>query len=169
MMTIDVRKIDRDIQTAEKLKSAYAQRLAAVEQWHQALQEQKRGIDNERKALDILNQPMPPTPFVEAVVHSTKRRNRKPNYGKTNTQLFEEIITEHGRPMHMSSILDVALVRGLKFKGKRPPVTQMRSALSSCKRLYNVGGNYWWVIDHPLPENASTRNGHGENMPLALS
>ena len=161
MVSKDIRDIDKEITNAEKVKSLYAQRLEAAEQLLQALRDQKRAAENERKALAILEQPMPAAAVVAVPRRPSSFGGRGHNYGKPNTQLFEEILLEHGRPMHISSLLDAALARGLRFKGKRAPIVQMRSALTTCKRIYNVGGNTWWVIGQPEPEKPPVTNGYG--------
>ena len=166
-----IRDLDKDIQDAEELKAKYARLIDAVDQLLKALQEQKQGLESERQALAILGLPMPSVPALAVNGQSTSKTRRKRNYGKPNSQLYEDIIREHGKPMHMSDILEEALKRGLKLKGKRTPVVQMRSALANCQRLYNVGSNTWWVIDKPLPEELPVKNGDNKSvdMPTAHS
>ena len=158
------RDLDKDIQDAEELKAKYARLIGAADQLLKALNEQKQGLESERQALAILSQPMPSGPTLTATGQSTPKTRGKRNYGKPNTQLYEEVILEHGKPMHMSSILEEAIKRGLKLKGKRTTVVQMRSALSNCQRLYNIGSNIWWVIDKPLPEELVVKNRHGKGI-----
>ena len=164
MASNDIRDIDKEIANAEKVKNLYIQRLEASAQLLQALRDQKLAAENEKKALAILEQPMPAASAVAVPRISLPFGGHGHNYGKPNTQLFEEILLEHGRPMHISSLLDAALARGLRFKGKRAPIVQMRSALTTCKRIYNVGGNTWWVIDQPMPEKPPVINGHGRSI-----
>ena len=166
-MVNHMRDIDKEIANAEKVKNLYAQRLEAAEQLLQALQDQRGAAESERKARAILGQPTPLVSAVSAIgvpgiaFASGEQRAR---YGKPNTQLFEEVLLEHGKPMHMSSLLDAALARGLQFRGKRAPIVQMRTALSNCKRIYNIGGNTWWIIDQPVPEKLPATNGHGRSI-----
>ena len=154
-MVTNMRDIDKEIANAEKVKNLYAQRLEAAEQLLLALQDQRGAAEKERTARAILDQPLPLASAASTI--DVPRRafgggKLRHNNGKPNTQLFEEILLEHGKPMHMSSLLDAALARGLQFRGEREPTVQMRNALFGCKRIYNIGGNTWWVIDQPEPE-----------------
>ena len=158
------RDLDKAIQDAEELKAQNARLMDAADQLVKALKEQKQGLESENQALAILGLPMPSVQALTVNGQSTKKTRRKRNYGKPNTQLYEEVILEHGKPMHMSSILEEAIKRGLKLNGKRSPVVQMRTALANCKRLYNVGGNTWWIIDKPLPEEPVVKNRHGKGI-----
>ena len=149
-----IRDIDKEIANAEKIKNLYAQRLEAAEQLLQALQDQRGAAEKEREARTILDQPLPlaSVKTIGVPLRASGTGEQRRNNGKPNTQLFEEVLLEHGNPMHMSSLLDTALARGLQFRGKREPIIQMRNALFNCKRIYNIGGNTWWIIDQPLPE-----------------
>lgn len=158
-MVTPINELGKRIQEAKDLANEYLQRLDAIRDLLNALEDQKRGLENEKEALSKLGEAVLGLPSFGVPGKSGTAAKRKRNYGKPNTQLYEEIILEHGKPMHMSGILEEALKRGLKFKGKRRPVIQMRTALANCKRLYNVGGNIWWVIDKPLPEERSVANG----------
>ena len=163
-MGTHMRDLDKDIQGAEELKAEYARKMDAVDQLLKALQEQKQGLESERQALAILGLPMPSVPALAVNGQSTSKTRRKRSYGKPNAQLYEDVIREHGKPMHMSDVLEEALKRGLKFKGKRTLVVQMRGALANCQRLYNVGSNTWWIIDKPLPEELPVKNGDDKSV-----
>lgn len=77
-------------------------------------------------------------------------RKRK---GKTNNQIYEELILAFGQPMHVTDILDAARTAGVRQKGTAPPIKRLRNVLNGAKtRFYNVGNNHWWVVDKPLPE-----------------
>ena len=77
---------------------------------------------------------------------------RKRN-GKTNNQIYEEIILAHGKPMHVTDILDAARVAGVRQKGSAPLLKRLRNVLNGAKtRFYNVGNNHWWVVGRPLSE-----------------
>ena len=82
-----------------------------------------------------------------------------PNFRKSNVQIYEDILLENGSPMHVTRVLETALLRGAELKGKRPPVDQVRNALSRCKRFSNVGGNTWWIAAIPLPPDTSAPAG----------
>ena len=89
--------------------------------------------------------------------------SKKRIMGKPKTELIEELILEQGKPMHLTDILAIGTERGLQLNGKRPKQIQLRSTLSNCKRLYNIGGNKWWVTGVALP-STSSNNGHVEIM-----
>ena len=77
-------------------------------------------------------------------------RKRK---GKTNNSIYQEIILSHGKPMHVTDILDAASTAGVRQKGTAPPIKRLRNVLNGAKkRFYNVGNNHWWVVGKPLPE-----------------
>ena len=72
--------------------------------------------------------------------------------GKTNAKLYEEILTIHGRPMHITDLLDSALKLGLEQKGNSEPLIQLRNSLNGArKRFYNVGESTWWIVGKPIP------------------
>ncbi len=86
--------------------------------------------------------------------HSARRTNsKKKPTGKPNTLIYEEIVREHGRPMHITELLSEALLRGTTFNGKAPAKRQLWGALNSCARFYNTGGNRWWIDGLPNPED----------------
>lgn len=65
--------------------------------------------------------------------------------GKPNVQVYEEIILEHGKPIHAADIVKEAVKRGVVFKGQTPKATQVRNSLVGSKRFDNRGGNMWNV------------------------
>ena len=90
--------------------------------------------------------------------------------------VYQSIIEEHGRPMHVTEIARAALnlgvslggseqkdpaakVRSSLFESKRfwgseqkDPAAKVRSSLFESKRFCNTGDNYWWVAGRTLPE-----------------
>ena len=166
-MSTQTRDLDKEIQRVEELRAEYVRRVDAADQLLQALKEQKQGLEGERQALAVLEQPIPTVQLLTTSERSSWTQQRVKVQGKPNTQLYEEIILDHGRPMHMSDILKEAFNRGLVLQGDREPIVQMRGALANCKRLYNVGGNIWWITDRPVPEEHTKTNGH--DRPVGVS
>jgi len=86
---------------------------------------------------------------------------------KTNVQVFEELLLEHGQPMHATDIAIQAETRGVVFQGSKPREIQARNALANSKRFVNQGGNMWWVAnvallmpDSPQQQSNYHPNGH---------
>ena len=79
--------------------------------------------------------------------------NIKKQPGKTNVQVYEEILYLHGRPMHLTDILESALRMGVQFKNNGNPRSQLRNALNGAKKRFeNTGNNNWWIRGRPMPE-----------------
>ena len=97
------------------------------------------------------------------------RKLQKGQYRKPNAQLYEDIIREHGRPMHMRELLNAALDRGMKRKnGAALDAKSLQSALSSCKRIANLGGNRWWLAGVPDPDETQATDREQPTLPVAL-
>ena len=80
---------------------------------------------------------------------------------KPNVQIYEEVIEDHGRPMHLVNIVDAAQNRGLRLRGTQDAPTQVRNALAGSKRFVNTGANVWWIEGRPLPPKYdAAMNGH---------
>ena len=73
----------------------------------------------------------------------------------TNTQLYQQALLDHGRPMHVRELTEAALAHGVQLKGQGDPVEQVRNAVFASKRFENLGGNVWWVVGHPIPDGAA--------------
>ena len=98
-------------------------------------------------------------------VKATRPRRRSGNQ-KPRNQLIEEIILEHGRPMHVSDIVERLQALGVTFGGTTPPKTQVTSSVSKSKRFVNTGGNKFLVDSMPLPDHqVSVASQHGEGNP----
>ena len=156
-----IKDIDKEIQDAQALKFTYARLLEGADQLLLALKEQKQGLEKEKEARAVLEEH---APIAFPLAGSEQPAKKPQQMGKLNTQLYEEVILANGRPMHMTSILEESLNRGLVLQGARPAMVQIRGALAGCKRLYNVGGNTWWVIDKPIPEDSPNTNGHEQTL-----
>lgn len=68
--------------------------------------------------------------------------------------VYQSIIEEHGRPMHVTEIARAALNLGVSLGGseQKDPAAKVRSSLFESKRFCNTGDNYWWVAGRTLPE-----------------
>ena len=76
--------------------------------------------------------------------------------GKPNVQIYEEILSLHGKPMHMTDILESALKMGVTFKQGGEPRSQLRNALNGAKKRFkNIGNNTWWIADRPIPDQVN--------------
>ena len=78
-----------------------------------------------------------------------------PNLRPSNVQVYEDVLIANGSPMHVSRILDAALLRGVELKGDRSEVDQVRNALARSNRFHNVGANTWWIGQSPVREEAT--------------
>ena len=126
-----MRNFDREISEARKLRAEYARRREAADDLVMALHAIRRGDEagyaKEAKALAVLASPM---------------ARLQPNH-KPKTRIYEEVLRDAGRPLHVSDIAAEALARGAIFKGRKPQVEQVRSSLGGSKRFVNTGGNNW--------------------------
>lgn len=64
--------------------------------------------------------------------------------GRTNVDVYEEILLNAGAPMHVKEIAAEANRRGVLFRGKSPIEVQVRNSLAGSKRFENLGSNTWW-------------------------
>ena len=88
---------------------------------------------------------------LENINYSLQAIRKRP--GKPNVQIYEEIMSLHGKPMHMTDILDSALRMGVTFKQGGEPRNQLRNALNGAKKRFkNIGNNTWWIADRPIPD-----------------
>ena len=74
--------------------------------------------------------------------------------------MYESIIKEHGRPLHLQEITQEALARGVEFKGSagKEPAAKVRDSLfGAAKRFVNLGDNTWWLVGRDLPEEQPQR------------
>ena len=101
----------------------------------------------------------PPTAGQDGADMPGEVRKKKPN-----AQMYEEIMLEHGKPIHLIDLLDKALARGLQQQGTGAPENQLRNSLnSSKKRFCNLGNNMWWLADRPLPQDPPDEGRHPPN------
>ena len=66
-----------------------------------------------------------------------------------HVQVMEDMLREFG-PMHVKDIVRIASLRGVPFKGKKPPCELARDKLNNSKRFYLLGGNWWGLPQHAL-------------------
>ena len=131
-----------------------------------AYDRQLEGLEGEKEATEAMAKLQAHMPSVGDFGEQKATVSKNRIAGKPKTELIEELILEHGKPLHLTDVLAIGIDRGLQFNGKRPKQIQLRSTLANCKRIYNVGGNKWWVIGVALPTTPQN-NGHIESMPLA--
>ena len=151
MADTDIRKQiedgERQGNAHQKLGEAHLAIAASFYKQTEALTERERGMDAISEAEATLGHLPEQTAGKRA-----KRRRPKVGGQKPHTALYEDVLREHGRPMHLTDILNEALARGLQQKGKKPPSDQLRSALESAVNIYRVGGNRWWIVGVSEPE-----------------
>lgn len=87
----------------------------------------------------------------------TARKAQKGRRSKPKTQTYVDVIREHGREHgaapHLTEIHSVVLSRGIKNrKGKPITLEQLRNSLASCTYIENVGGNCYWPLGVPAPD-----------------
>ena len=73
--------------------------------------------------------------------------------GRSNVQIYEEIILDNGQPMHATAIASEAEQRGVKLQGAARKPRQVRNSLSGSKRFVNLGGNVWWIEGRLIPNS----------------
>ena len=133
-----IKKMEDKAETAAKKKQEYA----TIE-------------EDTQKYLDLLRQMEPlvkkgiEEPISETGTNLQTIRKRP---GKTNVQVYEEIISLHGRPMHLTDILESAARMGVVFKTNGDPKSQLRNALNGAKKRFkNMGNNTWWIKGKAIP------------------
>ena len=67
--------------------------------------------------------------------------------GKTDTEVLEEILSEHG-PLNISDLIEIGRQRGVPFIGKTSPKQMARSKLSSSQRFVLLRTNVWGLPSH---------------------
>ncbi len=160
-MADPIRDIQDKIHTTQEFIDKHKQLLENAESLLAAYNLQLEGLEGEREATKAMTQIQIHMPIVQSFGEQKTTVSKRRIIGKPKTDLIEDLILEHGKPMHMTDILAVGIERGLQFNGKRPKQIQLRSTLSNCKRLYNIGGNKWWVTGIALPPTLQN-NGHAE-------
>ena len=162
-MADPIRAIQDKRHTIQEFIDKHKQLLENAEALLVACDRQLEGLEGEKEATDAMVKIQARMPSLGdfGEQKTTVAKNRIT--GKPKTELIEELILEQGKPMHLTDILAIGTERGLQLNGKRPKQIQLRSTLSNCKRLYNIGGNKWWVTGVTLP-STSSNNGHVEIM-----
>ena len=166
-MADPIRAIQDKRRTTQEFIDKYKQLVEGAESLLIAYDRQLEGLEGEKEATEAMAQIQAhmPSDWIFGGRKTTVSKNRIT--GKPKTELIEELILEHGKPMHLTDILAVGTERGLQLDGKRQKRVQLRGTLANCKRLYNTGGNKWWVVGVELPP-ILRNNGHFENMPLGI-
>ena len=166
-MADPIRAIQDKRRTIQEFIDKHKQLLENAEALLVAYDQQLEGLEGEKEATDAMAKIQAHMPSVGdfGEQKTTVAKNRIT--GKPKTELIEELILEQGRPLHLTDILAIGTDRGLQLNGKRAKQIQLRSTLANCKRLYNIGGNKWWVSGVELPP-VLQNNGHIENMPLEI-
>ena len=162
-MADPIRDIQDKIRTTQGFIDQQKQLLENAESLLVAYHRQLEGLEGEKEATMAMVQIQAhmPSGWIFGEEKPTVSKNRIT--GKPNTELIEELILAHGKPLHLTDILAIGIENGLRLNGKRPGQIQLRGTLSNCKRLYNTGGNKWWVVGVALP-SPPQNNGHIESM-----
>ena len=147
---MDVAELRKDMEDAKAQSEKYKNLAAAFDERASSLDEMIRGATRKVQADAIIDRTLAECtqPPVKAQEQSRDR------YRKSKAQIYEDIIREHGKPMHLTDILNTALDLGITFKGadNKPLKERLRGALLSAVRLENMGSNYWWVVNAPLAD-----------------
>ena len=161
ILTTNVLEIEAELEEAKKESQKYSDLVKLLEQ----LLENGKQIAEFKSAY-----PETEAPVGHQFPDHTPIRKRE---GKTNNEVYEEIILAFGKPMHVTDILDAARAAGVRQKGTAAPLNQLRNVLNGAKtRFYNVGNNHWWIVGRPLPEeerppsnSRQTSNSHQPDWP----
>ena len=133
-----MKALEDNLQKTIEKSQEYTARAEDIRNYLEHLKQEKSFID---KGLDQ------PLDKIDSPFESARKRP-----GKTNVQVYEEILTLYGRPMHATDILDSAIKLGVEFKNDGEPRTQLRNALNGAKKRFtNIGNNTWWIAGHPVP------------------
>ena len=81
----------------------------------------------------------------------------------SNAQLYQDVLLDHGQPMHVRDIAQAALERGVHLRGKGLPVDQVRNGMSNSRRFVNIGSNVWWVAGQVIPNDEEGVVENGES------
>ena len=163
---VDIVIVRKQIKETDEQLGAYEAIVATLKQKQTSLKSIENGFVGLTEAEASLSRA-----FKQAATTADKpRKLRKGRVQKPNSQLYEDIVREHGRPMHMREILNAALDRGMKQQktGTNLNRKALQSALSSCKRLENLGGNCWWLVGVPVPDETPATDREQPTMPVAL-
>ena len=166
-MVEPIRDIQGKIRTTQEFIDKHKQLLENAESLLVAYNRQLEGLEGEKEATKAMAQIQAHMPSGGLFGEQKPTVSKNRTTGKPNTELIEELILEHGRPLHMTDILALGAERGLQLNGRRPKQIQLRGTLANCKRLYNIGGNKWWVTGVDLP-HALQNNGHIENISMGI-
>ena len=162
---MDKASAKKNLKEATEHREIYASLVSAFDEKVTSLENIVNGLaGNSAADADIEKE-------LKKVVKTTTKpqKLRKGRVQKPNSQLYEDIIREHGRPMHMRELLNAAIDRGVKRKsGAALDEKSLQSALSSCKRLVNLGGNRWWLAGVPAPDETAVADREQATMPVAL-
>ena len=166
-MADPIRDIKDKICTTQEFIDKHKQLLDEAESLLVAYHQQLEGLEREKEATKAMAGIQAQMPSVLLFGERKTPVSKKRITGKPKTELIEELILEQGKPMHLTDILAIGTERGLQLNGKRAKQIQLRSTLSNCKRLYNIGGNKWWVTGVALP-SILPNNGHIEGMAFEI-
>ena len=133
----------------------YTELMTALERQRQGMEEEKQLFDRLHKSGDIFFVP-------EALTNKVDGSGRSETERKPNSRIYEEVIIDNGKPMHLTDILDASLKRGLQLRGKQREDIQVRNALAGSKRFMNMGNNVWWVRGEPISHSASSPTQNGQ-------
>lgn len=133
----DIVQLEDKLRNARERESKYKEIAEDTEQYIDVLRQAEEMVKKGANA-----------PLDDSDTQATVRKRQ----GKSNAHLYEEILSIHGRPMHITDLLDAAQKLGVQFKREGEPKTQLRNALNgSKKRFCNVGSNMWWIQGKPIP------------------
>ena len=152
---MDIAGLQKEMEDAKAQSEKHKGLAAAYDERAASLDEMIRGATRKEKADAIIESALAELPLAPVKAEGYSRDR----YRKSKTQIYEDIVREHGMPMHLTAILNAALDRGITFKGndnRKPLKERLRGALLSAVRLENMGSNYWWIVDAPLADEAHT-------------
>ena len=66
---------------------------------------------------------------------------------RSHVQIMEDILSEYG-PLHVTTLVAIAMKRGVPFNGKKTQAEQARDKLNNSKRFHLFGGNVWGLPEH---------------------
>ena len=162
---MDMASAQNNLKEAKEQREFYASVVSVFDQKVTSLENIVKGLADNSAADTAIERVLKKTPNI-----TTKpSKLRKGRVQKPNAQIYEDIIREYGRPMHMRDLLNAALDRGIRRKnGAALDVKSLQSALSSCKRLVNLGGNRWWLAGVPAPDETPIAEREQSIMSVAL-
>lgn len=160
----------------EQIKQSVKDRKALIEEVLSILATMESSLGDEEKALEAYELAQTDLKGSEAIKTFARlllgEDSREPHEvrvrTKPNVEYFEEAIISYGKPMHATDIAREAQSNGAIFHGKVAIARQARNSLVNSKRFQNEGGNKWWVIDRPVPDESLSSNGHQPLMAEAV-